>query len=104
MKFTLTPDLFTNGSYVVTQGLKQATFTIVDEEFTGAGGMPVKIDRMICVVRTNDADGNKESEVFGALTIGLGDSNIAVTTDDITLRGKQMTQHNMEQCMVEFYE
>ena len=104
MKFTLTPDLFTNGTYVVVYGLKQATFTIVDEEFVGASGMLVKIDRMICTIRTNDEDGNKVSEVFGCLTIGLGDANIAVTTDDITIRGRLMSQYNMENCMVELYE
>lgn len=103
MTITLTADLFTNNVYTVAYGLKKAVFTIVDETYESSG-VTIVVNGMICRIQTFDADGNKLSEVFGSLVIGLGDSGVAVTSADTTLLGKKLTSDNMSDCSVELYE
>lgn len=103
MTLTLNEDLFENGEYRLQYGLKTAIFSIIDEEFTGITGT-AKIDRMLCTIQTFDETGEKTNEELGSLVIGLGDKNIAVTSDDDGIRGKLMTKDNMELCVVELYE
>ena len=104
MQLTLTEDLFTNGEYSLSYGDKVATFTIIDETLVAASGLGATIDRMILTIAVYDEAGEKTSEEFGNLIIGLGDSNVAVTSEDISLRGKLMTKDNMSKCSVELYE
>jgi hypothetical protein len=103
MRFVLTQDMFTNNVYTVSYGTKTAKFTIIDEEYA-SGGLVATIKRMICTIRTYADDGSIASEVFGSLVIGFGDVNVAVTTDNMTLRGKLLYTDNMSQCTVELYE
>ena len=94
MTLTLTSDMFNNGVYSISYGLKKAVFTIVDEDYGVA-----KINRMVCDIQAYDASGNLVSEEFGSLVIGLGDSNIAVTSSETALLGKVMTESNMATCV-----
>lgn len=104
MKFILTEDLFTNDEYRVSYGLKVATFTAVDESFVSSGSIKASIYRLICTIIEYDSAGEKVSEEFGNLIIGLGDSNVSVTSDDDALLGTLMTKDNMSSCTVELYE
>lgn len=104
MRFILNEDLFENGSYSVEYGAKKATFTIVDEDYSGSGGLSLVINRMLCIIEEFDEDGELLDETFGSLVIGIGDTNVAVTTEDPAIRGKLLTRDNMSQCVVELYE
>lgn len=103
MTITLDQSLFENSVYVVSYGLKKVTFTIIDENYS-AGPLAAQIKRMICDVQSFDAAGNLLTEVFGSLVIGLGDSNVSVTSTDSSLLGLLMSSDNMASCSVELYE
>lgn len=104
MIFTLSASMFENGSYTVEYGYKKATFTIIDEDYTGSNGLFLAVNRMLCTVKTYDETGSLLDETFGSLVIGMGDENVAITTNEPSIRGKLLTKDNMEQCVVELYE
>jgi len=103
MTFTLADSMFKNNVYSVDYGMRKATFTIVDEDFA-FGAASVAVNRMVCDIKTYDGTGALVDEVFGSLVIGLGDSNVAVTSSDSSLLGTVMTRSNMASCAVELYE
>lgn len=104
MQFILEESMFQNGSYSIEYGSKKATFTIIAEDYLGSGGLSLSVNRMICVIEEYDDAGSLLSEQFGSLVIGLGDKNVAVMTDDISIRGKLLSKDNMDRCLVELYE
>jgi hypothetical protein len=103
MELVLTEDMFVNGRYSVRYGNREATFTIVDEEFSGDGRLG-RINRMNCLVRIFDYAGDETGAVLGTMVIGLGDGTSGVRSDDPVLRGKLMTHENMDRCVVILYE
>jgi hypothetical protein len=103
MTTTLTSDMFTDGVYSVTYGLKKASFTIVDESYV-SNGITAEVKRMVCDIQLFNSSGVKIDEVFGSLVIGLGDDNVAITTEDTSILGLLMDEDNMSSCTVELYE
>jgi hypothetical protein len=103
MTFILTKSLFTNGIYELQYGLKKAVFTLLDEVYS-SGGNTARVNRVICSIQSFSSTGEKSGEEFGSLVIGLGDTNISVTTNVSSLLGKLMTEDTMADCVVELYE
>lgn len=103
-EIVLKAENFVNGKLYYSFGLnKQAVFTIVDEEFSGANTLG-RINRVTCMVRTLLPDNTYQDSTVRSLVIGLGDAVVGARTDTAELRGKQMTKDNMEQCVVILYE
>jgi hypothetical protein len=92
--------LFENNTLVVAYGDdKEATFTIVDEEFAGLNNL----GRVNCVVIVVKDLTTLERRMCSAV-IGLGDGIVGIKTDEASLRGKLLTRDNMSLCMAELYE
>jgi hypothetical protein len=104
MELVLYKDEFVNNKLLVSYGGNmEALFTIVDEEFAGNNRLG-RINVVTCLVRKVNADGLDGDASLCTSVIGLGDGIVGVRSDDSSLRGKLLTQDNMENCVVELYE
>jgi hypothetical protein len=103
MEIILSKGMFVNNEYLVRYGNREALFTIIDEEFAGLNNL-ARINRITALVRIFDTKGEEVSVTLCTTVIGLGDGIVGVKTETPALRGKLLTQDNMEQCVVELYE
>jgi hypothetical protein len=103
MELILHPEMFVNNRYTAVYGNREALFTIVDEEFFGNNHLG-RINRITVLVREFTAAGKEADAVLCTTVIGLGDGIVGVRSDNPVLKGKLLTQENMEQCVVELYE
>jgi hypothetical protein len=100
MEVRLWEGAFTNNTCVVPYGDNmEATFTIVDEEFSGANTI-ARINQIVISIKDL---GTGEIRI-GTAVIGLGDGVVGVMTDEASLRGKLLNKDNMTLCVVELYE
>jgi hypothetical protein len=100
MEVALDSSLFENNTLTVRYGEnKEATFTIVDEEFAGLNTL-ARISQIVITVKDLST---RESHLCAAV-IGLGDGIVGVRTDEAALRGKLLNKDNMGSCLVELYE
>jgi hypothetical protein len=103
MEIILSKDMFVNDKYSVQYGNREAMFTIIDEEFSGLNNL-ARVNRITVLVREFDNNGVEKGAVLCTTVIGLGDGIVGVKSDVPALRGKLLTQDNMEQCVVELHE
>jgi hypothetical protein len=103
MEIILSKDMFVNDRYSVQYGSREALFTIIDEEFAGLNNL-ARVNRITVLVREFDSSGTEKGAVLCTTVIGLGDGIVGVKSEIPALRGKLLTQDNMEQCVVELYE
>jgi hypothetical protein len=103
MEIILSKDMFVNNKYSVQYGNREALFTIIDEEFAGLNNLG-RINRITVLVRIFNTRGEELSVTLCTTVIGLGDGIVGIKTNVPALRGKLLTQDNMEQCVVELYE
>jgi len=90
---------FVNDKLLVRYGSnKEALFTIVNETFPGNNNLG-RVNRITCLVRDNAGDASLCTTI-----VGMGDGIVGVRSSLPELRGKPMTQDNMENCVVELYE
>jgi hypothetical protein len=95
--------MFVNNRYEVNYKRRTALFTLIDEEYKGLNRLG-KVDRVTVLVTIKNSAGAAADIILGTTVIGLGDSVVSVSSEDRTLWGKLLTQHNMDKCVVELYE
>jgi hypothetical protein len=103
MELILREELFTDATYAISYGNRQAVFTIIDEELPGNNRLG-RINRINCTVREYDAAGVEIGAKIGMPVIGMGDMVVGVRSDNPALRGKLLNRENMDQCVVVLYE
>lgn len=104
MNVTLDPTQFVNGKLVVHYSLRRrATFTLIQESFPGASQIG-NINLVSVLVEQLDTSGQPITKNISTPIIAIGDSRVQVTSSDATLRGKQLTPDNMNQCVVNLVE
>jgi hypothetical protein len=103
MEIILRKSMFVNDTYSVQYGNREALFTIIDEEFAGLNNLG-RINMITVLVRIFNTKGEEVLATLCTTVIGLGDGTVGVKSEIPALRGKLLTQDNMEQCVVELYE
>jgi len=103
MEIELKQEMFVNNKYTVSYGSREASFTIIDEEFAGNNTLG-RINRITVLVRILDKAGKELGARMCTTVIGLGDGLVGVYSSDPELKGKVMTKDNMSQCVVILYE
>lgn len=104
MDLILKKENFVNNKLYVSYGIRQqAMFTIVDETFKGTNNLG-RVNVVTCMTRKLDTAGNTVNSSMSSMVIGLGDGHVGAVSSVPELRGKQLTQDNMEQCTVTLYE
>jgi hypothetical protein len=100
MEVALDKGLFWNDKFTIEYGTnKEATFTIVDEEFAGLNTL-ARVNQIVITVKDLTT---REAQLCTAV-IGMGDGVVGVKTDEDSLRGKLLNKDNMGFCVVELYE
>jgi hypothetical protein len=96
--------MFVNDRYTISYGTgREALFTIVDEEFPGDNHIG-RVNKITILVREYDPQGNVSSAALQGAVIGMGNRIVGVRTETPELRGKVLSQDNMESCTVILYE
>jgi hypothetical protein len=104
MEIELDESLFTNDTYSLRYGGdKEALFIIVDEEFPGNGRLG-RVDCVMILTRTYDAQGAVSAAAMRFGVIGIGDGVVGVKSSEASLIGKHLKRSNMAQCTVALYE
>jgi hypothetical protein len=104
MTLVLKPEMFTNNKYRIAFGNnREAEFTIVDETFESLGNQ-ARINRINVFVYTRTVDDEITDATLGFGIVGIGNGVFGVMSNDIELRGQQLTHENMERCVVDLYE
>jgi hypothetical protein len=104
MELTPTLDKFIGNKLVVYYGNnKRATFTILDEQFSGMNMVGI-IDKITVFVEQLDTQGAVVSSNIYSPIIGIGNNEVQVTTSDSSQRGKQLTKNNMATTVVNLVE
>lgn len=100
MEVNLLPELFENNTFTVSYGNnKEATFTIVNEEFAGDNTIG-RVNCVTIVIRDTDTGETR----LGTAVIGMGDGVVGIKTTAPELLGKVMTSETMSSCVAELYE
>lgn len=104
MQITPTPDMFTGNKLVIYYGNnKRATLTILNEQFPGMNMVGI-INKITVFVEQLNTQGTVLSSKIYSPIIGIGNTDVQVTTTDSTQRGKQLTQDNMTTTVVNLVE
>lgn len=104
MNITLDRTQFVNNKLVVHYSLRRrATFTLLEETFPGLS-QSGSINLVTVLVEQLDTVGVAITKYISTPIIAVGDARVQVTSSDSTLRGKQLTPDNMNDCVVTLVE